>query len=112
LHSAIDRLLADHLSPQWASSHPSVLPRRVTANYQHLVLLSGDGNDTDYAASSSFPRLVERALHRGWTVEVWCSSPRSGAQIYRKMEQLHRGLTLHCVSDELPALVLPKGSEH
>jgi hypothetical protein len=36
---------------------------------QTLVIASGDGNTSDY--STSFPLQAERALKRGWNVEVW-----------------------------------------
>ena len=36
---------------------------------QVLVIASGDGLDSEYA--TSFPGQAERALKRGWTVEVW-----------------------------------------
>lgn len=36
---------------------------------QTLVLVTGDGKETEFG--SSFSRQVERALKRGWEVEVW-----------------------------------------
>ena len=36
---------------------------------QTLVVASGDGRDAQF--STSFPGQVERALKRGWNVEVW-----------------------------------------
>jgi len=36
---------------------------------QTLVIASGDGQDSQW--ETSFPRQAERALKRGWNVEVW-----------------------------------------
>jgi NYN domain len=36
---------------------------------QTLVLVTGDGHESTYG--TSFPGQVERALRRGWSVEVW-----------------------------------------
>ena len=36
---------------------------------QTLVLVTGDGNDSDFG--TSFTKQAERALKRGWTVQVW-----------------------------------------
>jgi NYN domain len=36
---------------------------------QTMVLVTGDGNETEFG--NSFSREVERAMKRGWEVEVW-----------------------------------------
>jgi hypothetical protein len=51
LHLKIANALLDHDPPQT------------------LVLVTGDGKVSDF--STSFPAQAERALRRGWTVEVW-----------------------------------------
>lgn len=51
LHLKIANALLDHEAPQT------------------LVLVTGDGKVSDFG--TSFPRQAERALRRGWDVEVW-----------------------------------------
>jgi hypothetical protein len=51
---------------------------------QTLVIASGDGRDTE--AATSFPGQAERALKRGWNVEVWSW----GEQLTKKYDRLCR----------------------
>ena len=51
---------------------------------QTLVIASGDGRTSDYA--TSFPGQAERALKRGWNVEVWSW----GEQLTTKYDPLCR----------------------
>jgi hypothetical protein len=51
---------------------------------QTLVIASGDGADSTFG--TSFVRQAERALKRGWDVEVWSWD----AQLTRKYDRLCR----------------------
>lgn len=105
LHSAAHRILMDNVSGEYARRHPSVRRgrsnvRRVTDNAQHLVLITGDANDTDHATTSSFPRVIEDAVHRGWTVEVWCNRDNC-PWLYTDMAD-HGDIALNFVDSLLP----------
>ncbi len=48
---------------------------------QTLVLVTGDGKETEFG--NSFSREVERALKRGWEVEVWSWKDQLSARFAR-----------------------------
>jgi hypothetical protein len=48
-----------------------------------LVLMSGDGNDNNGAATS-FPVVIRQAIEKGWKVELW-SWKRNTSEIYNQM---------------------------
>jgi hypothetical protein len=46
-----------------------ILKNKVNKEKQHLVLITGDGNDND--KRTNFPDIVTIAIDYGWTVEIW-----------------------------------------
>jgi hypothetical protein len=45
------------------------LKNKVGKEKQHLILITGDGNENDNR--TSFPGMVTIAIDYGWTVEIW-----------------------------------------
>ena len=70
---------------------------------QTLVLVTGDGNDSDFG--TSFTKQAERALKRGWDVHVWSwadqlsgkfarlSSIGSGNLVVNQLDNHYRSIT-------------------
>lgn len=63
---------------------------------QTLVVLSGDGKESEWA--TSFPAQAERALRRGWNVEVWSWRSQLTGQ-YDQLCRKYRGRVLVKVLD-------------
>ncbi len=70
---------------------------------QILVLVTGDGNDSDFG--TSFVKQAERALQRGWDVHVWSwadqlsekfarlSSIKTGNIVVNKLDTYYKSIT-------------------
>ena len=60
---------------------------------QTLVLVTGDGRDSDFG--TSFPQQVTRALKRGWGVEVWSWREQFSNRFRHLQAQAGNFLALH-----------------
>ncbi|MBC3465037.1 NYN domain-containing protein [Pseudomonas sp. RW10S2] len=60
---------------------------------QVLVLVTGDGNESDFG--TSFLKQVERALKRGWEVHVWSWQDQQSGKYARLAEATTGKLVVH-----------------
>ncbi len=80
LHLKISNLLLDHDEPQT------------------IAILSGNGATSEFA--SSFPGQVERALKRGWNVEIYSWEDSMNHRVYDPILQKHPNLMSYINLDD------------
>lgn len=77
---------------------------------QTLVIVSGDGRVSNY--DTSFPKQAERALKRGWTVEVWSWRDQLSKAYERMVRQGVQNLTIHALDSYYESITFVKGGEY
>jgi hypothetical protein len=77
---------------------------------QTLVILSGDGNMSNY--DTSFPKQAERALKHGWSVEVWSWRDQLSKAYEKMVRQGVQNLTVHALDSYYESITFVKGGEY
>lgn len=77
---------------------------------QTLVLVTGDGKETEFG--NSFSREVERALKRGWDVEVWSWKDQMSSRYERVRSPVGRQPKIHHLDPYWPQITFTKAGRY